>query len=152
MKQPKKNNFGSMFLWWKIDPLELTEQVTQYHTLGFNKSARKISTLLLMFSCAITLSMILFFNADEQALADVGMMAVLSIFVYRGHKTALVLAMIYWTGSKGYSMLSTKNPMMPIIWWVAYMKYFYLAFRVGRNPKPQIPNDSTIIEEQKSAV
>ncbi len=51
--KPPKTRFHWLF-WWRIDPNEITKQVTEYRSLRFYQSARGISFLCLIFSCCIT--------------------------------------------------------------------------------------------------
>lgn len=134
----KKSSYTHWLLWWILDKNELEKQVKEYKTLGIWHSARKISALLLLFSSIITIGMVAFFNYDSSSLIDVAMMLVLAFFIYRGHRWAMILAMLYWTYAKFYGLYTSyssgstvhTNGIVVIIWWATYMHAFWEAFKV----------------------
>lgn len=139
----KNNNSLNWLLWWQIDKDELNQQVEEYETLKFTQSARGISLLLLLLSAAATLALVLFLNWNSLAILDVFIFLILGLFIYKGHRWAMVGAMILWTYEKIFIWIEQyqsalaigaiiPNPIIPLIWWTIYMHAFYLAFQVER--------------------
>lgn len=131
----KKNKFLSWIFWWRVDDNELTKQIKEYKKLGLFHSARKISALLFFFSALATASIVLALDLNRYTLIDALLMFLLGIFMYLGHRWAIIGAMIYWTYTKIY--LTFPNPtgiqadfIISLVWWLAYMHFFYLAFKV----------------------
>jgi hypothetical protein len=133
-KRPRRH----WFFWWKIDADELEEQVIGYRTLGPLKSARGISVICLLISIVITLVFVALKMTPISGIGDALLMAVLSVFIYFGHRWALIVAMLLWTVEKllvligGFSGATPNGGLavVQVIWWCVYMHAFYLAFRV----------------------
>lgn len=130
----------------KISQETLKKQIEGYDSLGIFHSARKISSLLLLLSATITILLIVFLGVDVTAYLDVAILIILAIFVYNGYKWAIVAAMILWTYEKGYQIFETlynsgsgTNVIVPIIWWIVFMREFWLAYRVEVERKRQLP-------------
>lgn len=139
IKKKNRSTFYDFILWWRIDQEELTKQVQEYKSLGIWRSARKVSALLLIFSSIVTVLFVIFLNWDSFSLIDVAVSLLLALFIYRGYRWALIVAMFYWTFEKiftiyeGFSSgsFSQTTPIFVLfIWWAAYMHTFYLAFKV----------------------
>jgi hypothetical protein len=136
---PKKKG-GNWLLWWKIDQAELDRQVSQYGSLGFIHSARGMSVLCLVLSCTITACAAFFgaFGMDSTAYFDVALFAVLALFIYLGHRWAMLGAMALWTLEKVLIIAQGLGPTHQvsgmafgqILWWALYMHPFYFAFRI----------------------
>ncbi len=132
----KKNSYLSWLLWWQVDQDEVDKQVREYDDLDIWHAARKVSALLLIFSAVLTIALVFLFNWESSSLVDAVLMLFVAFFVYRGHKWAMVVAMIYWTFSKVYFLYSAysspsasqTNPIVSLIWWATYMHAFYEAF------------------------
>ena len=67
----------------------------------------------------------------------------LGIFMYRGHRWAFILGMVFWTFEKATLMFAGMSsgaaPIMQIFWWCLYMNAFLLGFRVeNRRGAPSI--------------
>jgi ribosomal protein S27AE len=135
-KLKKKNNTLGWLLWWKIDKEEIERQIKGYKTFKVTESARGQSTLLLLFSVILTVGLVLFANYDSASLFDAGLMLIIAFFVYRGHRWAMIGALLYWTFAKSYAIYTTVNTngsgniLLDIVWWVLYMHVFYLAYKV----------------------
>lgn len=136
---PKKTVTGQVSLWnWSMGKEELQLQVEQYDSLGWSKSYRKISVVLLMFSVVITTLLIIFADFSSAGFIDVAVFLLLAFFVYRGGRVPVVLAMIWWTLEKGYQLIQIgSNPnsgsaIVPIFWWLIYMGFFWKAYKVER--------------------
>jgi hypothetical protein len=130
----KKGSRGwNWLLWWRIDPVDLDEQVRLYDTMGFRGSMRGISVMLLVLSAVITAIMAYFgaANFNASAFVDVAVFLFLAIFIYLGHRWAMIGAMILWTLEKVLSIVGTPtSAVVAVIWWALYMHAFYFAFRI----------------------
>ena len=123
------------FLWWKIDLAQLDEQVAQYANLSFVRSMRGISVLCLLFSMLATAAFVALGTSGPLAGIDAGLMAILALFIYLGHRWAMLAAMALWTIDKADLIINGAgalhvNAVTQIIWWTAYMHAFYFSFRV----------------------
>jgi len=142
-----KKRGWSWFLWWQIDPAELDEQVEKYGRLNLFKSARGQSVLCLAFSVAVTV--VLAATAatktiDSSAYVDAAAFVILAVFIYFGHRWAMLAAMVLWTLEKGFWVVTAITIaagnvgggfVMQIVWWALYMHAFYLAFRVEQEKR-----------------
>jgi hypothetical protein len=139
-KTPKKRSW-SWLLWWQVYQSELEEQVAKYETLSFFRSMRGVSVCCLLFSIAVTGAFAYFGVFDITALADAALFAVLALFIYLGHRWAMIAAMILWTFEKGIGVVSgfegTRSPnvVMHVVWWCIYMHAFYFSFRIEQERK-----------------
>lgn len=131
-KSNKKNNILDWLLWWKIDKEEIERQIKGYKSFKVTESARGQSTLLLALSIIITLLLVIFANYDSASLVDVTIMVTIAFFVFRGHRWAMIGAMLYWTFAKFYAIYTggSGSLILQVIWWVLYMHVFYLAYKV----------------------
>lgn len=133
-----KSRSSNWVLWWQIDSSELDEQIARYGTLSIFKSARGISALCLSFSAALTILFIAFRVVSPSAYADVVLFSFLALFIYLGHRWAMIAAMLLWTAEKTFIAVSGLGSIHPntatligsFFWWTAYMHAFYLSFRV----------------------
>ncbi|MFA4998604.1 MAG: zinc ribbon domain-containing protein [Candidatus Paceibacterota bacterium] len=135
MEEKKQSKSLSIsLLKWKLNEEELKNQVDNYNTLGFTKSVRKVATVLLILSVVITLIIgLLEIIPLGETWLDIILLAVLAIFVYKGNKVAIILAMAYWTFAKGYQIVSNpQQALWAIIWWAAYMGIFFQAYQVEK--------------------
>lgn len=132
-------NKSFWLLWWRVDDDELQAQAAQYDMLGWFQSGRKLSVVLLLASTAATLIAALFGAGGAASYIEAGLLAVLAACIYRGHRWAMIAAMLLWTLEKGFSVvarLATGGPVgavmsiIPLLWWAVFMHAFYLAFRV----------------------
>ncbi len=137
MKEKKSRSFFISLFKWKMSGEELKNQIENYNSLGFFRSARKVATALLILSIVITLILGLFEVVPlEEIWLDIIILAVLAFFVYKGKKVAIILAMVYWTFSKGYQLVSNpQQALMAIIWWLIYMSVFYQAYQIEKARK-----------------
>jgi len=147
----KPNIFVKAYFWWKLDAIELNNQILNYNTLSIWKSVRKMSALLLIFSSIATIGFVISGSIASEFLVDASISAVLAIFVYRGHRWATMSAMIYWTLSKAYGIYAHSNIAMQLIWWAVYMKPLYFAYCVGRNPSVKSVSPENIQAPKESA-
>lgn len=146
----KRKSTWSWLLWWQIDQEELNAQVLNYKNWGIFKSARGQSALCLLFSIAITSAFVLFKAFSVDAVGDAALMAILALFIYLGHRWAMISAMVLWTLEKGLYIAAYLNAVshgtnggatgvMQIFWWCLYMHAFYFAFRIEQRRKQRTP-------------
>jgi hypothetical protein len=141
----------SWLLWWRVDQSDLDEQVEKYNSLGVFKTARGQSVLCLLFSVAATIAMVLLKVTDQGSYVDAAVLAAFAVFIYFGHRWAIVAAMTFWTLEKGYLMYlgvtagasaTASNPVVQLIWWCIYMQAFYFALRVEREKRKRLAADA----------
>ncbi|HEV7449469.1 MAG TPA: zinc ribbon domain-containing protein [Candidatus Paceibacterota bacterium] len=126
---------------WKIPPAELAYQVEEYETLGISESYRGVAVLLVFLLLGISLAISLLGVIDFTGVIIEGVVyLVLCFFVYKGHRWAIIGLMALWTLDKGFQLTETPG-IMPIVWWVLFMPYFYKALKVEneRNKKHDVP-------------
>ena len=139
----KKKTSLEWLLWWRVDQEELEMQVREYKTLKITKSAKGVSLLCLLFSSILTICFVQFLHIDSSAYLDVAIMLVLGIFIYRGHRWAMIAAMLFWTSEKLLQIIEpikinghvSGGGVGMLIWWAIYMHAFYLAFKVETKRK-----------------
>ncbi len=145
----------SWLLWWQLDKDELQKQVEEYETLKITQSARGISLLFLLFSVVVTTGFVLFLNWDSSAFLDAFLFLILGFFIYKGHRWAMIGAMLLWTFEKfsmfGEFYLTTVSSILfSLLWWAIYMHAFYLAFKIeglrAKAKKEPVNANKTIIK------
>lgn len=131
MEQEKTKSFRmSKNGTFKLNETELKHQIDNYNTLSITQSYRGISSLLILFAIVITAILYFVKFVDLSAIiAAVIIYLPLAYFVYRGKKWALIGAMLIWTLDKGFQLITAPN-ILVIIWWIAFMTYFYKAYKV----------------------
>lgn len=133
-EKKSKNSLGFL-TWWIVNDEKIKYQANNYYKLKLG-SYRTISALCLVFAAALTSLFVLFGSLPTSTYVDAALFLFLAIFVYLGHRWALVTTMILWTFEKGYAayeaMIDTKSSqvVMQIFWWAFFMNYFYKAFKV----------------------
>ena len=120
----------------------LKNQVENYDILGIFGSIRKVCALLMIVSIIITL-IFLGLSIDRppfMSWLEVIVMSLLTIFVYKGKKWAIITAMILWTLGKGYQLVgmfssyaeNSSGIFLVIFWWIVWMVMFKNAYRVEK--------------------
>lgn len=131
-------------LWWVIDPAELNTEITKYPSRSIFKTARGVSAACLLLSVVITLGLAALKMIPADAIFDAVISLVLALFVYLGHRWAMLAAMAWWTLEKvtslfgGLSIATGGLVVTQVIWWCVYMHAFWLAFRVEQARRKQI--------------
>ncbi len=126
-------------LWWKIEPEELQRQVREYDSLGVIKSARKLSTVLLTLSATATVIFVCLGWTGPLSLVDAVLFVGLGASIFRGHRWAMICAMVFWTLEKAHGLyVKPQYAVMSVMWWTIYMQAFYMAYRV-ENAKRAAP-------------
>lgn len=144
----------------KENQKEFENQLVNYYTLGITKSKKGQATLFVLGSVLITFTFAYFnvVNFDDIILGAFAYL-IFALFIYKGHRWAMIGAMIMWTADKVYQ-ISTMNVTSPIsifFWWIALMIPLYNAVkieneRIKRNIKnieilPTEPAKESIAEE-----
>ncbi|HEX6976846.1 MAG TPA: zinc-ribbon domain-containing protein [Patescibacteria group bacterium] len=117
-------------LWWQVGKDELNKQTREYETLKITQSAKGQSFLLNIFSATITLLFILVGSTDAWNLLDVFILLILGFFIFKGHRWAMVAAMVVWTLEKLISLIDGNGGILAILWWAIYMHAYYVAYKV----------------------
>lgn len=130
--------------WWKINPEELKREVDNYQTLKITQSSRGIGFLYLLF-VAVVNPLFNYFAKLDYFWVDGLIFLILGLFVLRGSRWAMVLAMVVWTFEKGdliydgimgnhsygtITLTNGGNYVISFLWWALYMQVLYKAFRV----------------------
>lgn len=140
VKTKKRIGIFDWLIWWKIDKDELQKQVDNYEILTVTKSARGVSFLLILLSNLIGVIFILSGSFDQGAWWDIALLFILGLFIYKGHRWAMIVVMIYWTIDRiiqvstvfSSSSQNTSSIWWLLLWWTIFMHAFYRAFRVER--------------------
>src|SRR5689334_8925989 len=112
-----------------IDESELEDQVDEYDDLPIYAAARGLSLLLLLFSAATNAAVIAFGALEPIGLVDAAMMSALGLFIYLGHRWAMILAMVFWTLEKAVMVIASveagavspvSNPATQYFWWAVH--------------------------------
>jgi len=137
-----KTKSGSWILWWKIDSDELQKQVDEYNSLKIYQAARGLSLLLFLLSACFSGIMILLNRVPAIAAIDSILFIILGIFMYKGHRWAMIVSMLLWTFEKISLIGGTPGSIIvQIIWWALYMHAFYFAFKVEQKKRALPPAD-----------
>ena len=129
---------------------ELKRQVDEYDSLGISQSAR--GQVVLVFAGLYALSILLSFFGLI-ALGDLMWSLIIYIpiliFVYKGHRWAMIGLMILWTIEKMYTAyLTVENRggsvMGSIIWLIIGLSVIYRALKIENERRKVKPANQTI--------
>lgn len=145
-KAKKKSSWS-----WKIDEIDLKNQIENYKILKITKSYRGISVLIVF--ALLGLSLILSFvgayvDPTTMFWAIVIYLPIL-LFVYKGHRWAIIILMAMWTFEKGYQLYEigqsgSGSAIGPIIWWLIVMPYFWKALKVENERRKLTPATNSV--------
>jgi hypothetical protein len=132
--------------WWQTDPAEIQKQVAEYGQ-GWVR-ARHVAAYCLTFSVALTAAFIYTGLMSPDGWPDAIVAAALAVFVFLGHRWAMVGAMLWWTFEKGFGIVNHPpqgSSVIPqLIWWAAFMHAFWVAFQVEQERrKPRSSQEET---------
>ncbi len=135
-KMPRKPFWVPWF--WEIPEFELDEQIEQYETLGWFRSYRKLSCLLLSFQTV--LGLLLATTLAHRDLTGTAITAALYLLLalgsLSGNRAALSIVMLVFTIDRGTMLvLNFFNPLawlVGIAWWAFFMERFWRAYDVSR--------------------
>ncbi len=131
--------------WWQTDQAEIDEQARLYDAIGFRNSWRGWAVLCLALNGFITVVMAAVSAATFGSLLDVAVMAILALFIYRGHRWAMIGAMILCTIEKVFWIAAHPDTAVTaIIWWGFNIHVFYNAFRVEQRRRNMPAMDPAI--------
>ncbi|MCK4473655.1 zinc-ribbon domain-containing protein [Candidatus Parcubacteria bacterium] len=132
---------------WRINETELNYQVDNYSKLKITESYRGISVLITTALLGISILLALFnLYPLEEILYGLIIYVPILLFVYKGHRWAIVALMILWTFEKGYQFIEVGG-IMPLIWWVIITPYFYRVLKV-ENKRRKLPMNQSTISDQ----
>ena len=148
LKNISSTNDTSSGSWkWSFTDQQLQNQVANYNNLPLNQSARGVATLLILFAIGLTLVLNLFNIVDNADL--IGSLIIylpLAFFIYKGHRWAMIGAMVMWTIDKAYQMYTMTqssthgSPVLIILWWLWFMSAFYKAYQVEQERRKGFAN------------
>jgi hypothetical protein len=131
-----KKNGGTIFS-WKITEEDLKNQINNYNTLKITESYRGISILITLSLLGLSLILGFFdFLSLEDILLSLIIYLPILLFVYKGHRWAILALMILWTIEKGIQLFTVGN-ITPLFWWAIIIPYFYKALKVENARKKQ---------------
>jgi hypothetical protein len=134
--QPAAKHRSHWILWWQTDPAEIQKQVAEY-AQGWVR-ARHVAAYCLTFSAVLTAGFIYAGLMSPDGWLDAVVAAALAVFVFLGHRWAMIGAMLGWTAEKTFLVFNVVNSDHPqggsvipqLIWWAAFMHAFWVAFKV----------------------
>lgn len=133
---------------WDTDEAELKNQIENYQNLKIVESYRGISILIISALLGFSLLLSFFGVYADPITVFYGLIIYIPIlfFVYKGHRWAIIALMILWTFEKGYQIYETsgKSGIMPIIWWLIVMTYFWKALKVENERRKLAPAPKNI--------
>jgi hypothetical protein len=138
---------GNWLLWWRIGAGELRDQVKNYDKLKIYQSARGISLLLFVGAAALTVLFTELINHNRLSYIDAACFVFLGIFIYLGHRWAMMAGMVLWTLEKALqlaAMVMTRrfaNPVTALLFWALFMHAMFLAYRVEQERRKAPPTD-----------
>ena len=138
-----------LFAWWKLSQDELEDQIRNYETLKFYKTARGISIGCLLFSSIATFLLFNYTNMEMGSASDyawdAGIVALLCVFIAKGRRWAMITAMVYWTLCKALSIYTLIESGYSgaafwgnFFWWTAYMQVFWLSYKIEAERKKRL--------------
>jgi len=135
MEQEKSKRESSGWS-WKIDETDLKNQVENYDTLKITKSYRGISVLIIsaLLGFSVLLSLFGLYSDPTAMLWGIVIYLPIIFFVYKGYRWAIILLISLWTFEKGYQLIEIGG-IMPFIWWLIVIPYFWKALRVENERK-----------------
>lgn len=166
--QKQSNSFLNQFIWWKLDPIQLKKQVSEYTSLKIYKSYRGIAVLLIAGWIFLTkfFSLVQWIPNNKFIVSlfiyeDIGFFNLLFylfliVFIYKGKKWAIIVAMMIQTLNSGYALLNSITSvnmdiifwLMIIFWWSLFMRFLYGAYRVEKE-RNKIKKEDQKVKEVK---
>ncbi len=130
LEKPKSPRANWLF-WWRTAPNEIDWLAAHYDGLTLTQSPKGQSVLLILFSLAMTAFVALFAGFDPEVLIMAVLMLALGVFIYFGHRWAMIGAMLIWTLEKGVTLFTNPRfAVTSILFWCIFMHAFWQAFRV----------------------
>lgn len=135
----KKKSKMSDCLSFNIGEDELKNQIANYETLRINKSYRGISALIVFAICAV--SVLAAFMLKDQitsmsgALIGIAIYSFAGLFILKGRRWAMIMAMILWSADKMMFIYQTMQAggggaFVVFFFWIVVMRFFWRALEV----------------------
>ncbi len=122
---------------WAASDEELRFQVDNYNSLPWSETFRGAAAIFLagLLGLSIVLGLFGVVSLDGGTLTEFAIYAGALYFIFRGHRWAIILAMILWTADKAYQLYEVGasgqgNVYVIIVWWLLVMPYLYKALKV----------------------
>ena len=137
----KKDNFKLSAFSWKLSGEQLKYEVENYDDLSFWKTTRGAAVALLLLSALITIVSVGLGWFPALVLFDVLLILILSFFIYRGSRAAIVLAMIYWTFTQAIKVFDlflleevelATDLLLILFWWILIIKPLWNSYKIEK--------------------
>ena len=137
----KKDNFKLSAFSWKLSDEQLKYEVENYDDLSFWKTTRGAAVALLLLSALITIVSVGLGWFPALVLFDVLLILILSFFIYRGSRAAIVLAMIYWTFTQAIKVFDlflleevelATDLLLILFWWILIIKPLWNSYKIEK--------------------
>lgn len=122
---------------WSASDEELQFQVDNYNTLPWIETFRGSAVIFLaaLLGLSIMLGLLSILSLDTGTLVELVIYGISLYFIFKGHRWAIILAMILWTGDKAVQLYQISssgqdNAYIIIVWWLLVMPYLYKALKV----------------------
>ncbi len=130
----EKESFLSPFLWWKIDKKDIDEELIEY-SKNKNSSFRKVAGYLILASLLLTWIFVFLGLLPSVDLFSIIIYLPLAIFVMKGYRPFIIIAMIFVTIDRFGSLFlmnqySVTSIGLRVLWWAFQMKFLFGAFLV----------------------
>jgi predicted membrane protein len=126
-KATNKHNWNK---WWANTDETILEQVENYYTLDFKETFRGKTILIQMFMLALTFVMIIAGVFDAYSYLDIGLLAILAFFTYRGGTVPIILMMIYYIISLLITITDGSGSLFTLIWAYFFFGMFYATYQI----------------------
>ena len=139
-----RRNLLERLMWWQLDESELETQVAEYDTLGFMKSARRLSAALCGLTVVVTLLLGHYIGLSGPAIAvEIVCWSGLALAMWHGHRWAFLAAMALWSVEKLLALMGgtvgARSGLSQLIWWALYMRVFYVGYHVAKRRAAETP-------------
>jgi hypothetical protein len=121
------DNFFDSFKWWNIEAEELQEQESKYSELKLTESYRGRAFLVVLAFSLISIVYGIVLIVPSAYIAGF-LVTLLSLFIYKGFRWAMLLVMIIWTIEKAVTFLS--SPWISIFLWILVMTPLFKAWKL----------------------
>lgn len=122
---------------WSASDEELRFQVSNYSSLPWTETFRGSAVIFLaaLLGLSVILGLFGVLSLDAGTLVELVIYGVSLYFIFKGHRWAIILVMILWTGDKALQLYQVGssgqgNAYIIIVWWLLVMPYLYKALKV----------------------
>ena len=126
---------------------ELRNQVENYNSLNITKSARGLAAIVIGIFSAITIGLYYLDVVPAENLFSLVLYLLLAIFIYKGHRWAIIAVMVMWTFDKGYQLYIGQGGIGLFFWWLQLMSPLASALGVenARRKKANIEQIDDVV-------